>query len=132
MKARRLTPLAALFVLLAGCGGEESTGPQPGRLQLFLSTPNSDDRAVALTITGTVSDVRAVAGYRTYVRELEDRTAIIVVPQRSASFAAGETKVGTIGVPNVRAAGNYSVAVIQAAGADYELRFGAGYSARLR
>jgi hypothetical protein len=132
MKARRLTLLAALFVVLAGCGGEESTGPQPGRLQLSISTPNSDDRAVALTITGTVSDIRAAAGYQLYVRAVEDRTSIIVVPQGSASFPAGETEVATLDVPDVRAAGAYGVAVIQGAGVDYELRFGAGYSARLR
>ena len=81
MKARRLTLLAALFVVLAGCGGEESTGPQPGRLRLSISTPNADDRAVALTITGPVSDIRAAAGYQLYVRAVEDRTAIIVVAQ---------------------------------------------------
>jgi hypothetical protein len=124
--------LAALVVVLAGCGGEESTGPQPGRLQLSISTPNSDDRAVALTITGTVSDIRAAAGYQLYVSTTEDRTAIIVVPQGSATFSAGETEVATLDVPDVRAAGNYAVAVIQGAGAGYALRFGAGYTARLR
>ncbi|UCC81825.1 MAG: hypothetical protein JSW46_12535 [Gemmatimonadota bacterium] len=131
MKAQRLTRLAALLVVLAGCGGEETTGPQPGRLQLSISAPNSDDRAVALTITGAVSDIRAVAGYQLYVRALDDRTAIIVVPQGSATFPTGETDVATLGVPDLRAAGNYSVAVIQGAGTDYELRFGAGYTARL-
>jgi hypothetical protein len=133
MKARRLIGLAATLIVLAGCGGgEETTGPQPGRVQLSISTPNSDDRAVALTITGTFSDIRAVAGYRLYVRTMEDRTAIIVVPQGSATFPDGETDVATLGVPDLRAAGNYSVAVIQGAGTDYDLRFGAGYSARLR
>lgn len=132
MKAQRLTRLAALLVVLAGCGGEETTGPQPGRLQLSISAPNSDDRAVALTITGAVSDIRAVAGYQLYVRALDDRTAIIVVPQGSATFPTGETDVATLGVPDLRAAGNYSVAVIQGAGTDYGLRLGAGYTARLR
>lgn len=132
MKARRLIRLAALLLVFAGCGGEESTGPQPGRLQLCISTPNSDDRAVALTVTGTVSDIQAIAGYQVYVRVIEDRTAIIVVPQGSAAFPAGETEVATLDVPDVRAASDYSVAVIQGAGTDYELRFGAGYNARLR
>ncbi|NIN71734.1 MAG: hypothetical protein GTO46_07335 [Gemmatimonadetes bacterium] len=132
MKARRLTQLAALFVVLAGCGGEESTGPQPGRLQLTISTPNSDDRAIALTITGTVTDIRAVAGYQLYVRTMEDRTAIIVVPEGSATFPDGETEVATLSVPDLRSAGDYSVAVIQGSGSDYELRFGAGYAAHLR
>ena len=35
-------------------------------------------------------------------------------------------------VPDVRAAVDYGVAVIQASGSDYELRYGAGYTARLR
>jgi hypothetical protein len=132
MKARRLARLAALFVLLAGCGGEDSTGPQSGRLRLAISAPNADDRAVAMTITGTVSDIRAIAGYRVYVRRLDDRTAIIVVPQGSAVFPATETDVATLEVPNVQAASDYAVAVIQGAGADHELRLGAGYAARLR
>jgi hypothetical protein len=67
-----------------------------------------------------------------YVSAKEDRTAIIVVPQGSASFPAGETEVATLDVPDVRAAGAYGVAVIQGARSDYELRFGAGYTARLR
>jgi hypothetical protein len=132
MNARRLARLAVLFVVLAGCSGEESTGPQPGRLQLYIATPNSDDRAIALTISGTVSDIQALAGYQLYTRALEDRTAIIVVPQGSAAFPAGETEVATLGVPDLRAAGDYRVAVIQGAGTDYSLRLGAGYTARLR
>ncbi len=66
------------------------------------------------------------------MRALDDRTAIIVVPQGSATFPTGETDVATLGVPDLRAAGNYSVAVIQGAGTDYGLRLGAGYTARLR
>jgi hypothetical protein len=85
-----------------------------------------------MTITGTVSDIRAIAGYRVYVRRLDDRTAIIVVPQGSAVFPATETDVATLEVPNVQAASDYAVAVIQGAGADHELRLGAGYAARLR
>lgn len=50
-----------LLLLLAACHGDAVAPPTPGTLVVMLSTPNQNDGAVVLTISGAqVSAVRAV------------------------------------------------------------------------
>ncbi|HYJ78891.1 MAG TPA: hypothetical protein VEW03_04795, partial [Longimicrobiaceae bacterium] len=44
--------LLAVAALAAGCDGGGPSGPVPGELVLRLETPNADDRAVLVSVTG--------------------------------------------------------------------------------
>ena len=111
---RRLLPLL-LLVLASACGDggpTEPAGPIPGILTVALTTPNPDDGALLLTISGgRVSTVDAAsAGYQVYTAQPDTTTTRVLV---TGDIAAGD--VVRIHVPDTRGAAAYHATIAQAA-----------------
>jgi hypothetical protein len=108
--------LPSLFVLLAAaCGDGGPTGPAgptPGVLKVALTTPNADDGALLLTISGgRVSTVEAAAaGYQVYTAQPDTLTTRVLV---TGDIGAGE--VVRIHVPDTRSVAAYHATIAQAA-----------------
>ncbi|HEU4881864.1 MAG TPA: hypothetical protein VFT45_06460 [Longimicrobium sp.] len=123
----------ALFLALAaaactgGDGGPTTTSPQPepGVLTVNLTTPNPDDRALVVEVTGpAISGVTAANA--AYV--LHSRAGASSV--RVAVFGAlGSGALLRFQVPDVNKASAYSATVVEVADAANALRETAGYTA---
>jgi hypothetical protein len=116
---------AAVVTLLSlSCGGGDGSvappPPQPGTLVVTLTTPNTDDRALRLTISGgTVTAVEAgTAGLLVLDRVTSSGTMLVVIgPIRSGAVAR-------LQVPDVHQAANYHVTLQEVADTRYGLRVG--------
>ena len=133
-----------LLVATASCGGTESPvdsgptgpstpGPVPGTLALTFTTPNGDDRAVHIRLSGANIDRLQVASGLTLYQAPGSASADILV-LGSASIGSGST-IGTLQVPDVATVGSFSAQVLAVAADDYELRqslasYSAGFSVR--
>ncbi len=115
---------AALLVAAlaaAACGGD-STGTQaadPGLVTVSLVTPNTDDGAVLLSLSGTsVSDLQSASGsYRVYWR--------LAAPGEVRAVVVGNIAAGpifTATVPDRRALGQVTAAVAEVASRSDVLR----------
>jgi len=102
----------ALLGLGPGCGGSDSTGPVAGTVTVSLVTPNADDGAVLVTLTGpNLATVQAASSaYRVYWRLVSagEVRAIVV-----GNLTAGA--VLTVNVDDVGKVGQYSGSVVEAA-----------------
>lgn len=112
---RRQLLLLLLLLPAAACGDggpTEPAGPVPGVLKVALTTPNSDDGALLLTISGgRVSTVDgASAGYQVYTAQPDTTTTRVLV---TGDIGAGE--VVRIHVPDTRSAAAYHATLAQAA-----------------
>jgi hypothetical protein len=115
-----------LSLMLTSCSGD-GTGPAGGTLDVNLTSPNTDDGAILLTIAGgPVESVEAVVG-ATYKAKVDENTLRVVV--------TGNLTSGTIArlhVADMSQAARYSAAVIQVAvRSTYATREPAGYSSDL-
>ncbi len=128
---RNLTRLALLSAVVAfgvncGGGGNEPDVPKPGALSVALTTPNIDDAAIKLTLTSPVAPTAiaaASAGLRLFVSGTIGTTTTVVV---TGDMTAGP--ILTLTVPDTRAVGDYSAAVVQVASTTYALRANTGYA----
>ncbi|MGH7752498.1 MAG: hypothetical protein ACREN5_06755, partial [Gemmatimonadales bacterium] len=87
-----------MLVAIGACGGD-GTGPEPatpGRLSLRLTTPNSDDGAVLLEVSGGQIDSVVAAGYRLRATGPGANSRRVVV---TGTLASGP--VASIWVPDV-------------------------------
>ncbi len=72
MTSMRPAAIATALLAVVSCGGDHTptgpSGPVPGVLNVALTTPNADDGAVLLTISGgpVVSVEAASPGYQVY------------------------------------------------------------------
>ena len=107
---------AALVVLFAAaCGGEKATEPTkptvvPGDLSLRLTTPNADDGAIVLTITGPTAVTNVAAspqGVTVHARTVGTTTRVAVF----GALATGELLHFT--VPDVNAAAQFAAQVTE-------------------
>lgn len=113
---KRFAALAALVgLVLVGlsCGGGDSgtgpSSPDPGPVNLVLTTPNSNDGALLLSITGgTVTSV-AQQGYEVLASAPGATTKLLV----RGTIAGGP--IATITVPDRHKLTSYHVTVLQAA-----------------
>jgi hypothetical protein len=126
-----LLVLAAL-ALVAACGGDKAIGPKtpsavPGTLAVRLTTPNADDAAIVVTITGpaAVSSVAAsLPGAVVHSRTVAGTTRVAVF----GALATGELLHFT--VPDVNAAAQFSVQIAEVSDRVSALRSStAGYTA---
>ena len=125
----RLAALAALVTLGVNCGGGDgdngSDEPTPGNLTIALTSPNSDDGAIKLTIAGPVAPtaITASAGLELFQSGPIGTSTTVIV---TGDLAAGPLL--TIAVADTRKDEDYSATVVQVASETYALRTNAGYS----
>ncbi len=111
--------LAAALPWSSGCGDDPGpTGPQGGILEVSLTTPNADDAAMVLRLTGPgISQVRASEGGN-YLHLVESGSEVIVV-------LVGDLPAGGIvrfSVPDVEAVDSYGAAILEVADESNALR----------
>jgi hypothetical protein len=115
---RRFWPsLLVAAALGTGCGGGKdgdggSTAPTGGLLTVTLATPNADDGAVLLTVTGGGVEAveSAVAGYQVFSSPTASGTTHLIV---TGDIVAGP--LVRLRVPDVGVAASYAATVTQAA-----------------
>jgi hypothetical protein len=129
MRSLTILSATALVAIFAGaCSKDGPTGPSAGALSLSLTTPNADDGAVLLAVSGgPVDSITAAGGYKVYGGAA---AAPAGAPLRV--IVRGDLAAGTIArvwVPDVGAVGSYRVTIEQAAArATYQQRAVAGYA----
>ena len=117
------------FLTLGGmvACSQEPVAPTPGSLNIALATPNSDDGAVLLTITGGPVDSVESAGFPVYSARVDPNTLRIIV---IGSLAPGT--IARIRIADDRQSSRYSAAVNQVAiRTTHAQRDPAGYSLTL-
>jgi hypothetical protein len=121
MRLMRRTIPALLLAGLLNCGGDG--GPKGGELDVRLTTPNGDDGAVLLTLTGGRVDAQQAPGYTVYSATVAGERRIVV---------AGRIASGVllrVQVPDLRQAADYVVTLNQVARrGSYESRPLGGYT----
>jgi hypothetical protein len=112
-----------LCVLLLSCSGDD-TGPASGTLDIQLTSPNSDDGAVLLTIAGgPVESVEPLVG-GAYTAKVDDNTMRVVVTGNLTS-----TTIARLHINDMNQVARYSAAITQVAvRSTYATREPAGYS----
>ncbi len=122
---RTALSLAALVGGLA-CGSDKGTNPGPGIATVSLATPNADDGAVLVTLTGAgVSNPQpGSSGYRMYFRLVSaDEVRVLLVGDLSAGILL------SVSVGDINSIGNYAGTVVEVASRTDALRTSlAGYS----
>ena len=127
---RMITKLAGLAAVVAigvncGGGGTESNEPKPGNLTVSLDTPNTDDAAIKLTITGPAaltSITSASPDIRVFQSGTLGVTNTVII---TGTIPAGD--VLKIGVADKRDVDDYSATVEQVASTTYAIRALTGY-----
>ena len=116
MTSMRTAAIAAGLLAVASCGGDhtptEPAGPVPGVLNVALTTPNADDGAVLLTISGApvVSVEAASPAYQVYSFTPDTNNVRVLV---SGDIATGALL--RIHVADTRRAASYRATIAQAA-----------------
>lgn len=122
MKRTIQVALAAIPLACSGGGDGGITQPPaavPGILSISLATPNSDDRAILLTISGPGTPASIVAGPAGY--RIESR--VTGTTARAAVFGNLDNGVlARFSVPDVALAATYAASVVEAAGPSNALR----------
>ena len=115
-----------LSLLLTSCSGD-GTGPASGTLDVDLTSPNTDDGAVLLTIAGgPVESIEALVG-ATYKAKIDENTLRVVV---TGSVTSGT--IARLHIADMSQAARYSAAISQVAvRSTYVAREPAGYSITL-
>lgn len=133
-KASRL--LVGLAALAVACQEKpaEPTGPilpPNGEIRLELTTPNADDRAILLTVTGSITGLKAANGFTAYVGTEGTTTTAALVRDGGESIPTGGVVVATLTVDAPSA--EFSVKLAQVATRSHALRSSlAAYSLRMR
>lgn len=113
-----MTALGLVLAATVACGSDSTTGPTAGTLTVSLTTPNADDGAMLLTVSGPDMTQIAVEDTSLYVRYAQDGTTITVV-------LVGDLRAGslvTFHVPDVDAVSSYSATITQVADRNNVLR----------
>lgn len=106
--------IASLFsMVLGGSGCTDSVGvPGPGPVTVSLVTPNPDDRAILVTVTGPgIEDVaRASSGYTVHWKLLSDHEVRVIV-----FGTLSDGPIFTFSAPDRKSLAGYSGNVIEVA-----------------
>jgi hypothetical protein len=113
-------------ILTAACGSSDGgSGPVAGTLQVTLTSPNTDDGAVMLQVSGDIDSVTAPSGLTLY----EATPSATVVRAIVTGDIASGSSVLTLHVPDVAKAASYSTQLLQvSAKGTYVLRPVGGYT----
>jgi len=127
--ARRATLLLCLAVAVACGDSQEPSKPVPGPLRVILTTPNSDDGALLLSITGPAvpTGLTPEPGLRLFQNGPAGTTTVVAL---TGPIQSGT--VLTLQVEDTRKARRYQVTVQQAASAAYQLRDVSSYTVKVR
>jgi hypothetical protein len=125
----RMTVAGLALAVALACGGDGGAtgpaGPTAGVLTVRLTTPNTDDGAILLTMSGPGMTQLAAADASLYFRQAQTgttATAVLVGDVQGGSLL-------TFHVPDVDAAGSYSATIQQVADRGDALRGSlSGYS----
>jgi hypothetical protein len=114
----KLTVLTVAVALTLSCDG----GSQAGELAIDLVSPDVDDRAISLEVRAqdpyTIQGLSAAcAGCQAFVYQ-EDETGLRAI--LIGTFGVGP--VARVSVSNVNSPSGYTLTLLDAAGADFELR----------
>jgi hypothetical protein len=114
-----MTAVGLALAATVACGGSDgTTGPTAGTLTVTLTTPNTDDGAILLTVSGPDMTQIAVDDTSLYVRYAQDGTTVTAV-------LVGDLESGslvTFHVPDVDAVSSYSATITQVADRSNVLR----------
>jgi hypothetical protein len=122
LKSLRFASLSLLLACGGDGGGTDVTQPPlpvPGVLTLSVTTPNADDRAILITITGPAGASSVTGGSSAYRAESRITGSTI----KAAIF--GNITSGAVlrfNVPDVAKASSYSASVTEVADASNSLR----------
>lgn len=122
--------LAAGWSLAAACSSGE--GPQPGTVNFTFAGPTPAKSAIFKVVgprTGFTGGV--TAGVATVFADTLPGDTLLLVAVAKAGHTLQEMSFGNLTVPDTRAAGNYSVIVVQVADATYTLQNASAYSISL-
>lgn len=125
--ATAVIALAALLVA-GGC----TTAPVAGELSVNLATPNADDGAILVRITGSGAAVvtgatAACTGCRIFAAKVSDTELKVVI---TGTIAAGA--VARVSVSDVNTPASYGVQILDVASRTYVKRATTGYSLTLQ
>ena len=126
MTPRALAVALCCAALAAGCGSTE--GPVAGELEVRLTTPNTDDRAVLFLLKGAQTAVTAATGssYRILKAPFgTDTLRVLVIAPVGGHLAAGA--LVRIAVPDTRQAASYVARPLDVASTAYAKRPVTGY-----
>lgn len=113
------------LILLHGCSN--GTGPTGGALTMTLASPNDDDGAMLLTLSGGPIDSVETTGYKLYSASSRPGSLSLIV---TGNLVSGP--IARIHIPDTRQASRYIVSIDQvAARAAYTQRDPASYSVSL-
>lgn len=105
--------------------------PSGGEIRLVLDTPNSDDRAILLTVAGPAASVEAAPGFTAFTRIGGSTMTVVLVREAGESIASGGVTVATIRVE--ASEGTFQVELSQVATRSHAVRSTLdGYSLSLR
>lgn len=129
MKTRRMILIGLSLAAAFACSGD-SGGPKSGTATVSLITPNTDDGAISVVLTGPgLSNVQpASSAYAAYWRVVSaNEVHIIVAGDLSASVLA------TVTVDDLQHVGDYHAQVLEVASRSDVPRISvAGYAVTLR
>ena len=120
MMRRLLTALAVIAAL--GCGED---APVPGTISISLNTPNSNDGAMVVTLSGSgITGLQpANSSYQVFQRLVTvDELRVVVFGNLS------QGPVLTATVPNINDPDGYAALLVQVANRNNELQENSGYS----
>lgn len=126
-RATFLAMLCGGALVTAGCSSS-SEGPVAGELEVRLTTPNVDDRAVLLRLAGRQSAVTAPSGSPNRVLVapgLGDTVRVLVIAPQGQRLSAGPLLRVT--VPDTRQTASYAARVLDVASTGYLKRPTTGY-----
>jgi hypothetical protein len=121
---------ALAFASLLGCDMTANDPASPGQVEVWLSAPQAHDQAFLIAWDTPVEEFVPADGFRHFPDPMGRSHVVLIVA--SSPMPAGETRVGSLLVRDLRGAVGIRATVVEAARSDHVLREGTdGYRIRL-
>jgi hypothetical protein len=131
--ARRLPRVvmgALACAALTGCDTNPHGPGSPGQVDVWVSSPQAHDQALLITFDTTVEGFVPAEGLRHFPDPGASSRTILIVA--TSPMPAGETRIGSFQVRDLRVAAGVGASVLEAARSDHTLRdTTGGYRVRL-
>jgi hypothetical protein len=115
---------------LVGCDMDPQAPAAPALVDVWVSSPEPYDQAFRITFDRPVEGFSAAPGFRDFQDAGERPSTVLVVA--AEPMPAGESRVGSVRVRDLRDAASMDARVVDAARSDHALReTTAGYRVRL-